>query len=591
VFFAQIPAVVIPVLLFSLLESKFVLPAHLKHIRLRQHSAGQSRLERWQQGFADGFERAVLRYYRPLLKQCLRRRYMTLAIFGGILILILSMILSGWTRFVFFPRIQSETARASLSLPTGTPFEVTDRYIVRMVDAARDLKEKYRDPVTGQSVILNILAKTGSAGGSSHTGAVRFEIQSPEQRSSDVTSSELVQEWREAVGQVPGAESLTYRAEFGRVGDPVDIQFSGQDLGSLSEVADRLKTHLATYPTLFDIVDNLSDGKEEIQLDLTPQGEALGLSRSQLIDQVRQAFFGIEVQRIQRGRDDIRVMVRLPASERQSVSSLQGLLIRLDDGSAVPLAHVARLIPGKSPTAIYRIDRFRTVSVTADLDKVATNMTVLTADLRTFLDDLLLQYPGISYSMEGEAREQQESFGSLQLGLAFVLFVIYSLLAIPFRSYLQPLIVMSVIPFGAIGAVIGHWIMGMDLTIMSLMGLMALIGVVVNDSLVLVDFINQRCRGSNGSQRALMRAVLSAGSARFRPVLLTSLTTFFGLLPLLFEESTQAQFLIPMAVSLGFGILFATVITLLMVPVNYLVLEDLRRLRRRGRSLEALPQS
>jgi multidrug efflux pump subunit AcrB len=186
---------------------------------------------------------------------------------------------------------------------------------------------------------------------------VRFEILSPEQRSSEVTSSELVREWRNAVGQVPGAESLTYRAEFGRVSDPVDIQLSGQDLRRLSEVADKVKTRLSTYPTLFDIVDNLSDGKEEIQLELTPQGEALGLSRSQLISQVRQAFFGIEVQRIQRGRDDVRVMVRLPESERQSVASLQGMLIRLDDGSAVPLSHVAALKPGKSPTAIYRIDR------------------------------------------------------------------------------------------------------------------------------------------------------------------------------------------------------------------------------------------
>ncbi|NVK40769.1 MAG: efflux RND transporter permease subunit [Oceanospirillaceae bacterium] len=577
VFFAQIPAVVIPVLLFSLIESKFVLPAHLKHIRLRQHSRGQSRLERWQQSFADGFERAVVLYYRPLLKSCLRHRYTTLALFGGILVLILSLILSGWTRFVFFPRIQSETARASLTMPTGTAFEVTDRYVVRMVDAARQLKEKYRDDTTGDSLILNILARTGEGGGSSHVGEVRFEIQSPEKRSLDITSSELVQEWRGLVGQVPGAESLTYRAEFGRGGSPVDVQLSGLDLDRLAEAADKVRQRLATYPTLYDIEDSLSDGKQEIQLELTDQGNALGLSRADLIKQVRQAFFGIEVQRIQRGRDDVRVMVRLPANERQAVSNLQEMLIRLPDGRAVPLAHVATLQPGKSPSAIYRIDRFRTVNITADLDKQATNMTVLAQDLRLFLDDLMLQYPGLSYSLEGEAREQQESFGSLLLGLGFVLFVIYSLLAIPFRSYLQPLIVMSVIPFGAIGAVIGHWIMGMDLTIMSMMGLMALVGVVVNDSLVLVDFINRHRSSGNGGERALAKAVLAAGTARFRPVLLTSLTTFIGLMPLLFEKSTQAQFLIPMAVSLGFGILFATAITLLMVPVNYLLLEDLRR--------------
>ncbi|GGO77512.1 acriflavin resistance protein [Marinobacterium nitratireducens] len=582
-FFAQIPAVVIPVLLFSLIESKFVLPAHLKHIRLRQHSSGQSRLERWQQSFADGFERAVVLYYRPLLKTCLRHRYTTLALFGGILVLILSLILSGWTRFVFFPRIQSETARASLTMPAGTAFDVTDRYVVRMLDAARELKDKYRDEASGESLILNILATTGEGGGSSNVGEVRFEIQSPENRSLDITSSDLVREWRQRVGQVPGVESLTYRAEFGRGGSPVDVQLSGLDLVRLGEAAEKVRQRLATYPTLYDIEDSLSDGKQEIQLELTEQGNALGLSRAELITQVRQAFFGIEVQRIQRGRDDVRVMVRLPAGERQAVSDLQEMLIRLPDGRAVPLAHLATLKPGKSPSAIYRIDRFRTVNITADLDKQATNMTVLAQDLKTYLDGLMLQYPGLAYSLEGEAREQEESFGSLQLGLAFVLFVIYSLLAIPFRSYLQPLIVMSVIPFGAIGAVIGHWIMGMDLTIMSMMGLMALIGVVVNDSLVLVDFINKHRAGGNGGERSLIRAVLAAGTARFRPVLLTSLTTFIGLMPLLFEKSTQAQFLIPMAVSLGFGILFATVITLLMVPVNYLVLEDLRRLRRRNR--------
>jgi multidrug efflux pump subunit AcrB len=238
----------------------------------------------------------------------------------------------------------------------------------------------------------------------------------------------------------------------------------------------------------------------------------------------------------------------------------------------VPLSHVAILIPGQSPTTIIRIDRFRTLNVSADIEKSNTNMTVLQADLRTYLDELMAQYPGVNYTLEGESKEQEESFGSLAWALLFVFFVIYTLLAIPLKSYWQPIIVMSVIPFGMIGAVMGHWIMGMELTIMSLLGMLALIGVVVNDSLVLVDFINKKRSEGHG----LMDAVTSAGVVRFRPIMLTSLTTFIGLMPLLFEKATQAQFLIPMAVSLGFGIIFATFITLLMVPVNYVLLDKVR---------------
>jgi multidrug efflux pump subunit AcrB len=320
---------------------------------------------------------------------------------------------------------------------------------------------------------------------------------------------------------------------------------------------------------VFDIADSMSDGKEELQIELTEQGLALGLNRVDVSRQVRNSFFGVQVQRIQRGRDDVRVMVRLPIDERRSVADLKDILIQTPNGGRVPLSHVATLVPGQSPSTITRIDRYRTLNVSADVEKTDTNMTVLQADLKTYLDELVQQYPGVSHSLEGEAKEQRESFGSLLWGMVFVFFVIYGLLAIPFKSYLQPLVVMSIIPFGMIGAVIGHWIMAMELTIMSLLGMLALIGVVVNDSLVLVDFINKK--RSEGLD--LMEAVKTAGVARFRPVMLTSLTTFIGLMPLLFEKATQAQFLIPMAVSLGFGIIFATFITLLLVPVNYMLME------------------
>ncbi|QTH65024.1 efflux RND transporter permease subunit [Psychrosphaera ytuae] len=570
--FAQIPVIVIPILLMSLVESKFVLPSHLKHIKLRHQKGEVGKLEALQHKFADGFEHAIMKYYQPVLKLALRNRFTTVSMFVSVFVIILALIMSGWTKFIFFPRIPSETVRVNISMPAGTPFEVTNKHVIKMADKARELQQKYVDEVSGESVIINILATTGNRGGASNAGGVRFEIIPPEQRTSTITANHLAREWRQMIGAIPGAESVTFRAEIGRTSDPIDVQLSATSLETLKEVAERVKQRLATYPTVFDITDSLSDGKQELQIELTQQGIALGLTRSDVASQVRTAFFGSQVQRIQRGRDDVRVMVRLPLKERESIAELQSLLIPTPAGGTVPLSHVATLTPGQSPSAIYRIDRYRTVNVTADVDKENVNMTVLQADLKAYLDELVEQYPGVSHSLEGEAKEQAESFGSLAWALIFVFFVIYALLAIPFKSYSQPLIVMSIIPFGMIGAVAGHWIMGMELTIMSLLGMLALIGVVVNDSLVLVDYINKR----RDSGFDIKEAVLTAGSARFRPVMLTSLTTFIGLMPLLFEKSTQAQFLIPMAVSLGFGILFATFITLILVPVNYSLMAGLK---------------
>lgn len=570
--FAQIAIVVIPVLLFSLIESKFVLPAHLKHIKLRHENQKQNRFEKFQQNFADGFERAIIKFYQPFLRIALKNKAATLSLFTGMLIIIIALIMTGWTKFTFFPRIPSETVRLSLTMPAGTPFEVTNQHIISIASKAKILQDKYIDEATNESIILNILATTGGRGGTSNAGGVRFEITPPEKRESDITSGQLLAEWRRMVGDIPGAESVTYRAEIGRSSDPIDVQLSANSLDTLREIADQVKGHLTTYPTVFDISDSLSNGKEELLIELTEQGKALGFTREEVTNQIRSFYFGSQVQRIQRGRDDIRVMVRLPLNERQSLADLEKVLITTSQGAQVPLGHVAKMTSGKSPSSIKRIDRYRVLNVTADVDKDNTNMTVLQADLKTYLDGLVAQYPGVRHSLEGEAREQSESFGSLQWGLVFVCFMIYSLLAIPFKSYVQPFIVMSVIPFGLIGAVIGHWIMGSALTIFSILGMLALVGVVVNDSLVLVDFINKK--RAEGVE--LVEAVLTAGAKRFRPVMLTSLTTFIGLMPLLLEQSTQAQFLIPMAISLGFGIIFATFITLIMVPVNYMVVERIK---------------
>jgi len=572
--FAPIPAVVIPVLMFSLIESKLILPAHLKHIQLHEHDHKASGFQAWQSRFADGFEKIILRYYEPALKFCLRHRYSTIATFSGVLIVLIMLIASGWTRFVMFERIAGETATATLTMPVGTPFEATSRHAEKLVAAANQLQEKYTDPETGESMIINILSSVGSAGRSngSHLARVQMETVPRQYRTIDFSVTEMNNEWRRLTGPIPGAESINFRASFFRAGDPINFQFSGNSLETLNTVGEEVKSHLANYPGVFEIADSLSDGKEELHIELSPQGYLVGLTRIEIVNQVGQAFKGLQAQRIQRGRDDIRVLVRFPISERRTIASLNEMLITAPNGRLIPLANVATIKPGRGPSQITRIDGYRVLNVTADVDKDNTNMVVLLADLRNYVDSLLVKYPSISYIMEGEQARQAETFGSLQLGIVIVLFAIYCLLALPLKSYVQPVLIMSVIPFGIIGAIIGHWIMGVTLTILSILGLMALTGVVINDSLILVDFINQRHRNAGEN---LLSAVQRAGVVRFRPVMLTSLTTFFGLLPLLMDQSSSAQFLVPMAISLGFGILFATMITLILIPTNIMIADDI----------------
>ncbi len=578
--FAQIPAIVIPVLLFSWVESKLILPAHLRHVRVDHQQKKLNPLSRLQRRVADSLEYFVKHLYQPLLVRSLKQRYLTLAIFIAISFIVVSFAASGRYAFTFFPRVESETARATLTMQSGTPAEVTAQHLAKMAKEAEKLQARFIDE-DGNSVISNIMINTGWAGGgggppagggSSEVGQVSLALVPPEERKVEVSTRKLVRAWRRAIGEIPGAKELTYRAEIGRGGDPVDVQLSGRDFKVLSEIASAVREQLHQYPGVFDIRDSFEDGKPEIKLRVRPEAELLGLSTTELGRQVRQAFFGDEAQRIQRGRDDVRVMVRYPEAERRDLNSLDTMRIRSADGTQVPFGNVAEVNMGHGFSSIRRIDRQRVVSVTADLDKKTTDARTIARDLRGFMDELLKKYPGVSYSLEGEQREQGDTFGSLISGSIFTLLAIYSLLAIPFRSYVQPILVLMVIPFSIVGALLGHMVMGLNLSIMSLMGMLALAGVVVNDSLVLVDWINRKRREGMHLDEALR----TAGGSRFRPILLTSLTTFAGLTPMLLEKSTQAQFLIPMAVSLGFGILYATFLSLLLIPTSYRILEDVR---------------
>ncbi len=585
--FAQIPMIVMPVLIFSWIESKLILPAHLKHIRIRppEQTRGVTRL---QEAVADGLERVMVFFYRPLLRIALRWRYLTLAVFVAVSVVVLSFVISGRYGYTYFPKIPSEIVRATLRMETGTNEEITARYVRKMQATAEALQKKYTDPETGQSMIKNIMTSFGwtSSGtfggggpgkGSSELGQVSLELLSPEERTIELVTFDLVDEWRRMIGPIPGMRDLHFRAEIGHAGSPIDVQLTGDDYRTLKKVIAEIRQRLKEYPGVYDIQDTLEDGKQEIELHLLPEGELLGITASDLGRQVRQAFFGAEAQRVQRGRDDVRVMIKYPLEDRRSIDNLDKMRIRTVDGREVPIGNVTKIETGFGYATITRVDRHRAVDVSADMDKEKVDINKITADLRTLLEDVTRRYPDIRYSFEGEQRDQRESFGSLIYGSFFVLFYIYALLAIPLRSYVQPVVIMLVIPFSLVGAVLGHMLLGMNLSIMSVMGCLALAGVVVNDSLVLVEWINRR----RSEGLSLIEAVTTAGSARFRPILLTSLTTFAGLTPLIWEKSTQAQFLIPMAVSLGFGILYATLLSLILVPTGYLVLEDMKKLFRR----------
>jgi len=596
---ASIPLIVVASLVFSLVESQLVLPAHLAHMRLDDgHAGGHDGTRgfhpwlRVQDAVARGLARFVERVYQPLLERALAARYLTAAVGVAALILTIGLTAGGWTRFVFFPQIDGDNVVAFLTLPQGTPAEVTARAIERLEESAVRLRDELdaAGAAEGGSIFRHVLASVGEqpyrkrqeddrsggrgvAAAAGHLGEVNIEIAASERRR--VSSADIAARWRELTGPIPDAVELSYTASLFDAGEPVNVELRGTDVASLRRAAESLKERLREYPGVFDVSDSFRGGKQELQLRILPSAEALGLTLSDLARQVRQAFYGDEAQRIQRGRDDVRVMVRYPEEQRRSLADVESMRIRTADGAEVPFSAVAEVVPGRGFATVNRADRQRVLKVTADVDHAVVSPNEVVAKLRAKdLPAILAEHPGIGYSMQGEQREQQEFLSAMLRRFGLALLAIYALLAIPLRSYVQPFIIMTAIPFGMCGAIWGHLLTGYDLSMFSVIGLVALSGVVVNDSLVLVDWVNQRRR--EGVE--LAEAVRTAGTARFRPILLTSVTTFAGLAPLLLERSVQAQFLIPMAISLGFGVLFSTSVSLLLVPASYLILDDLRGL-------------
>ena len=587
-FFAVIAVIVIIVLAFSLVQSKLVLPAHMSYLtHLGRKEEKLNPLQRFQRLFSDGLEWFIRKVYRRMLHVAIKFRYSTAAVFMALFMIMIAMLSTGRLPFFFFPRVESDSVTVRLDMPIGTPIEVTERYVLQISEAAEIVRDEFNDKF-GEGNIRNLLMTVGGqpfggrggsgGGGQSHQGEVILELAPGEVRAPQVSAFSVSQVWRDKVGIVPGGE-VTYVFTRASGGAPIDVQLSGPDFEQLDQLAEAIKQQLETYPGVVDIADSFESGKDEIKLSLKPAATNLGLTTEDLARQVRQAFFGLEAQRIQRGRDDVRVMVRYPEDSRRSIGDLENMRIRTPDGQQVPFSEVANAEMGKSLPSIRRVDRNRTLNVTADIDEGRGDVEAVKAHLtQVYLPELLAFHPEVSFSLEGEAREQRESFESLKYGILLVLFSIYAMLAIVFRSYLQPFIIMLVIPFSVIGAIGFHVIRGDTLSIMSILGILALIGVVVNDSLVLVDYVNRRRKEGY----SLLRAVSIAGVARFRPILLTSLTTIGGLTPLLLEKSRQAQWLIPMAVSLAGGIAFATFLTLFLVPMMYLIFEDIAKFSRKA---------
>tara|TARA_B100001123_G_scaffold413898_1_gene512721 strand:- start:3100 stop:6297 length:3198 start_codon:yes stop_codon:yes gene_type:complete len=581
--FRIIPLIVIPCLVFSLVESLKILPAHLSYIPQKKPRKGP--LRSFRKLITNGLQRFIHSVYKPTLEVCLKWRYLTLSTGLATLILTVGMVLGGWTNFHFFPSIEADFMAASITMPQGTPVSETAKAVRKLETAAAQLRQDLIDE-TGEDYIPHIFAAVGDQpiasrdGGpigpvsnrsAAHLGEVMLELAPSQNRI--YNSEALGNRWRAITGDIPEATGLKFNSSVMSPGEDVDVMLVGRDIDQLQLAADEIKLHLENYTGVFGISDSFLPGKREMKLGIKQTAETLGVTLQDLGRQVRQAFYGEEAQRIQRGRDDIRVMVRYPADERKSLGNLEKMRIRTPSGGEVPFGQVAVVDPGRGFSSIKRVDRRRAINVTAGVDENFTTSGEVIADLRqNVLPNILARYSGISYEMEGVQAEQDDAIGGLQTGYVIALFMIFALLAIPLKSYVQPLIIMSAIPFGLVGAIWGHIIMGLNVTMMSMFGLVALTGVVVNDSLVMVTFINRK----RLLHEDIASAVREAGVSRFRPILLTSLTTFLGLAPLMLEKSFDAAFLVPMAVSLAFGVIFATFITLILVPTSYFVLEDIR---------------
>ena len=582
-FFEAMGVVVALCLFFSLIESKLVLPAHLAQANIpdidEEDLFHPTRQIMWheqvprfflkiQRHVQHGLFSFIHNRYKPLLEKAVDARGITLAFFVGVFIVTSwGLIGSGLARFNIFPPLASDFIQVNFQMQSGTSPEARNTAAGIIESTLLDMNAEY---VAENPDAIPMIEHIGVFT-QGETGAQMW-VELPKDADRPYSHTEVADMWRERTGDIAGMKELKFQGA-GHIGgdSALSLRFSGADYGSLERAADELGEALEEYEGVFDIRNSALSGGSEIRLKIKPEAEALGLTMTSLGRQVRQAFYGEEAQRIQRGKDEIKVMVRYPREERQSVADLENMRIRTPAGDEVPFESVAEVSFGQGYSRISRLDRQRTVTVSADIDPALVQPQELISTLQDeVIPDLLSRYPGVSFDLEGASEETQKFLRNLSIAGIAALFLIYALIAVPLHSYSQPLLIMSAIPFGIIGAVVGHVVLGISISMFSLFGVIALAGVVVNDSLILVDFINKaRIKGV-----PLRQAVIDSGTQRFRAIMLTSFTTAAGLTPIMLEGSVHAQAVIPTAISLSFGIVFATVITLFLVPALYMLQED-----------------
>ncbi|MDO6444626.1 efflux RND transporter permease subunit [Colwellia sp. 1_MG-2023] len=567
-FFRSITIVVGFCLLFSLIESKWILPAHLAHMKyVPLTNDNTNRLERFQMRFKEKLDHFIHHTYKPFLEKTLIARYNTMATFVAILILSIGLISGSFVKVEVFPNIPSDFIQGQIIMVDGTAPQKRNDAIERVNKAVETIAEKNK--FNGNSFIKHTMVFT-----SGNTQAT-FLLELVKSENRDLNAYEIEKLWRDEIGEIPGTKELRFFAGTNAGGGAaIEFQLTGKNDQELELAAEAIQAKLESYDGVYDIRHSFSRGSQEIKLAIKPEAEVLGLTLADLAKQVRQAFYGDEAQRIQRGRDELKVMVRYPEEDRLSVADLEDMWIRTPSGAQVPFYQVADIQIGRGFSSITRINQKRSIKISADIDSEKVESRKVVSEMNNeAIPNILADYPSVQYGVEGASKDQQDFLGQLGFAAIGALFLIYGLIAIPTKSYVQPIVIMSVIPFGIIGAIFGHFVLGKTINMMSMFGFIALTGVVVNDSLIMVDFINK----AKGSGLRMIEIVMQAGTQRFRAILLTSLTTFFGIFPLYFEQSLQAQFIIPMAISLGFGIVFATLITLFLIPSLYLIKEDLRK--------------
>lgn len=572
-FWGPLPIVVIIVLALSLVESLFILPAHLAHSQNTKHRTGPlGWLHNLQQGFSRGFNRLVELIYRPILKLCLGYRYVTASLALASLLVLGTYATSSHMGMVLMPEVSADEIEAGVRMPVGTTPDQAARIANAVTEASLRMFEEHDLHRVAEGI------KTNVRGGSFVD--VEIVMKPPDER--DMTANEVIALWRDSIGDLPGVSQLTFRAERGPGGyrRDISIDLSHSDIDVLEKAAAAFVERVEAYTNTRDINDNYDKGKVQYDFELRPAGRALGLTDQELGNQLRGAFFGSLALRLLRGTNEIEVRVKLPEDQREDMHNLEDLVIRTPDGTEVPLLDVAEVTQTAAFTSISRRDGRRVIGVSMDAQPAGAVSQVVDALRSVELPRLREDFPGITWTFKGSDAEMRKATAALWGYFGLALAVIYSLLAIAFRDYVQPLIVLTAIPFGIVGAVIGHIVLGYDLSLVSLMGVIALSGVVINDSLIMVDYANRVRKGKPAGSVSAEQAISQAGVRRFRPILLTTLTTFGGLMPLIFETSLQAQYIIPMAISLGFGILFSTAIILVLVPCLYMILEDMQKLYR-----------